>query len=95
MNFSISCFLLPGSNNILSPNFLEKLYLSTKGLPKYSTCNPDFFSILSYTEDINKIYSSNDYKNDWSPKVSDGTYFYIVNVSDGRKFNGFFQVFSN
>ena len=43
----------------------------------------------------NKIYSSDDYKNDWSPNVSDGTYFYIVNVSDGRRFNGFFQVFSN
>ena len=43
----------------------------------------------------NKIYSSDDYKNDWSPNVNDGTYFYIINVSDGRKFNGFFQVFSN
>lgn len=43
----------------------------------------------------NKIYSSEDYKNDWSPNVNDGTYFYIINVSDGRKFNGFFQVFKN
>ena len=43
----------------------------------------------------NRIYKSDDYKNDWSPNVSDGTYFYIVNVSDGRKFNGFFEVFKN
>lgn len=43
----------------------------------------------------NKIYNSDDYKNDWSPNVSDGTYFYIVNVSDGRRLNGFFQVFKN
>ncbi|MES2762675.1 MAG: choice-of-anchor L domain-containing protein [Bacteroidota bacterium] len=43
----------------------------------------------------NKIYNSDDYKNDWAPDVSDGTYFYIVNVSDGRKFNGFFQVFKD
>ena len=43
----------------------------------------------------NRIYKSDDYKNDWSPAVSDGTYFYIVNVSDGRKFNGFFEVFKN
>lgn len=41
----------------------------------------------------NKLYTSDDYKNDWSPSVSDGTYFYILNVSDGRKFNGYFQVF--
>ena len=52
-------------------------------------------SLNSYNRWGNKIYSSDDYKNDWSPKVSDGTYFYILNVSDGRKFNGFFQVFSN
>lgn len=41
----------------------------------------------------NKLYSNDDYRNDWSPNVTDGTYFYIVNVSDGRKLNGFFQVF--
>jgi gliding motility-associated-like protein len=52
-------------------------------------------SLNAYNRWGNKIYSSDDYKNDWSPKVSDGTYFYILNVSDGRKFNGFFQVFSN
>jgi gliding motility-associated-like protein len=52
-------------------------------------------SLNSYNRWGNKIYSSDDYKNDWSPKVSDGTYFYILNVPDGRKFNGFFQVFSN
>ena len=43
----------------------------------------------------NKIYSNEDYKNDWSPNVNDGTYFYIVNVSDDRKLSGFFQVFKN
>ena len=41
----------------------------------------------------NKLYSNDDYKNNWSPSVNDGTYFYIINVSDGRKLNGFFQVF--
>ncbi|MES2512517.1 MAG: choice-of-anchor L domain-containing protein [Bacteroidota bacterium] len=43
----------------------------------------------------NKIYNSEDYKNDWKPEVNDGTYFYILNLKDGRKFNGFFQVFRN
>jgi gliding motility-associated-like protein len=52
-------------------------------------------SLTAYNRWGNKIYSSDDYKNDWSPNVSDGTYFYIINISDGRKFNGFFQVFKN
>ena len=43
----------------------------------------------------NKIYSSDDYKNDWKPDETSGTYFYILNVSDGRKLNGFFQLFKN
>lgn len=43
----------------------------------------------------NKIYSSDDYKNDWKPNVSSGTYFYILNVSDGRKLNGFLEVFKD
>jgi hypothetical protein len=43
----------------------------------------------------NKLYNSDDYKNDRSPNVIDGTYFYVLNVSDGRKLNGFFQVFKD
>lgn len=42
-----------------------------------------------------KIYASEDYKNDWKPEQNDGTYFYVLEVSDGRKLNGFFQVFKN
>ena len=42
-----------------------------------------------------KIYTSEDYKNDWKPEQNDGTYFYVLEVSDGRKLNGFFQVFKN
>lgn len=41
----------------------------------------------------NKIYSSQDYKNDWKPEMNSGTYFYILILNDGRKYNGFFQVF--
>ncbi len=52
-------------------------------------------TLTAYNRWGNKIYNSDDYKNDWSPNVSDGTYFYIVNLSDGRKFNGFFEVFKN
>lgn len=42
-----------------------------------------------------KIYASEDYKNDWKPEQNDGTYFYVLEVSDGRKLNGFFQIFKN
>lgn len=30
------------------------------------------------------VYSSNDYKNDWVPTVSDGTYFYELILADGK-----------
>lgn len=52
-------------------------------------------SLMVFNRWGNKIYSSDDYKNDWKPNVTDGTYFYIINVTDGRKFNGYFQVFKN
>lgn len=52
-------------------------------------------SLMVFNRWGNKIYSSEDYKNDWKPNVTDGTYFYIINVTDGRKFNGYFQVFKN
>lgn len=41
-----------------------------------------------------KIFESTDYKNDWKPELNSGTYYYLISVSDGRKFNGFFQVFN-
>lgn len=40
-----------------------------------------------------KVYESDNYRNDWKPDVNVGTYFYVINISDGRTFNGFFQVF--
>ncbi len=43
----------------------------------------------------NRIYASNDYKNDWKPQHSSGTYFYALEITDGRKFNGFFQLFKD
>lgn len=42
-----------------------------------------------------KVYSSSNYNNDWKPDNSAGTYFYVLEVSDGRKFNGFFQLISD
>lgn len=40
-----------------------------------------------------KIYESADYRNDWNgDSVSDGTYYYILNVSDGRSLTGFVTI---
>ncbi|MBN8702124.1 MAG: choice-of-anchor L domain-containing protein [Bacteroidetes bacterium] len=39
------------------------------------------------------VYANNDYKNDWNlNEISDGTYFYILNVSNGQQLQGFFTV---
>jgi gliding motility-associated-like protein len=52
-------------------------------------------SLIVFNRWGNKIYSNDDYKNEWKPDEASGTYFYILNVSDGRKLNGFFQLFKN
>lgn len=41
-----------------------------------------------------RVYHNEDYKNDWKPDVNAGTYFYVLNLADGRKYNGFFEVFN-
>ena len=82
--------------NIIVPNVVTPNgdgindFFRINGLENFSGSSLNVFNRWG-----NKIYTSDDYKNDWSPKVSDGTYFYIINISDGRKFNGFFEVFSN
>ena len=40
-----------------------------------------------------KVYESADYRNDWNGNaLSDGTYYYILNVSDGRSLTGFVTI---
>ncbi|MCD6019029.1 MAG: domain containing protein [Bacteroidetes bacterium] len=65
-------------------------YFKINGLENYSG------SVLSVFNRWGKqVYNSDDYKNDWSPDENSGTYFYTLNLTDGRKFNGFFQVFKD
>ncbi len=41
-----------------------------------------------------KIYENNDYNNEWKAEgVADGTYFYIVDVPEDKKYTGFVTVF--
>lgn len=40
-----------------------------------------------------KVYESSDYHNDWNDSsLSDGTYFYILNLSDGKSLTGFVTI---
>jgi gliding motility-associated-like protein len=41
-----------------------------------------------------RVYNNENYTNDWKPDVNAGTYFYVLNLADGRKYNGFFEVFN-
>ncbi|MES2565918.1 MAG: choice-of-anchor L domain-containing protein [Bacteroidota bacterium] len=82
--------------NVVIPNVITANgdgindYFIINGLQNYSG------SILSVFNRWGKrIYTNSDYKNDWSPDENNGTYFYTLNLTDGRKFNGFFQLFKD
>lgn len=86
---SIDCDIL--APNVVTPNGDGvNDYFKINGLNNFPGS-----SLIVYNRWGNKLYSNDDYKNDWSPNVTDGTYFYIVNVSDGRILKGFFEVFKN
>jgi gliding motility-associated-like protein len=82
--------------NILAPNVVTPNgdgindFFRINGLENFPGSSLSVFSRWG-----NKLYTSDDYKNNWSPNVIDGTYFYVLNVSDGRKLNGFFHVFKD
>lgn len=77
--------------NVVTPNGDNvNEYFKISGLENFSGS-----SLLVYNRWGNKIYSNDDYKNDWKPTDNTGTYFYVVNLTDGRKFNGFFEIFKN
>lgn len=84
---SIDCDIL--APNVVTPNGDGvNDYFKINGLNNFPGS-----SLNVYNRWGNELYQSDDYRNDWSPNVSDGTYFYIVNVSDGRVLKGFFEVF--
>jgi gliding motility-associated-like protein len=84
---SIDCDIL--APNVVTPNGDGiNDYFKINGLNNFPGS-----SLNVYNRWGNSLYSSNDYKNNWSPNVTDGTYFYIVTVSDGRILKGYFQVF--
>jgi gliding motility-associated-like protein len=52
-------------------------------------------SLSVYNRWGNKVYTESNYQNNWKPNSSAGTYFYVLELTDGRKFNGFFELFTN
>lgn len=50
-------------------------------------------ALFIYNRWGNKIYEDANYQNNWNGSaVSDGTYYYILNVSDGRSLTGFITI---
>ncbi len=50
-------------------------------------------ALFIYNRWGNKIYEDSNYQNNWNGSaVSDGTYYYILNVSDGRSLSGFITI---
>jgi gliding motility-associated-like protein len=42
------------------------------------------------------IFQSNNYENNWSPsELSDGTYFYVLEIGGDNKYNGYVQIISS
>lgn len=51
-------------------------------------------SLTIYDRWGKKVFETSDYKNDWNASgVADGTYFYIIEVPDDKKYSGFITVF--
>lgn len=64
-------------------------YFRIRGLENFTG------SVLSvYNRWGKQVYRNENYRNDWKPDMSSGTYFYVLNLQDGRKYNGFFEVFN-
>ncbi len=77
--------------NVVTPNGDNaNEYFKITGLESFSNSE-----LTVYNRWGKKIYSNANYTNDWRPDVNTGTYFYVLLLTDGRKFNGFFEVFKN
>ncbi len=75
--------------NVITPNGDGKNeFFKINGLDNFPNS-----SLYVYNRWGKKVYESANYKNDWQPEQTDGTYFYVLEVSDGRKLNGFFHLY--
>ncbi len=77
--------------NVVSPDgagspINDRFYID--GLDKFPGSK-----LVIYNRWGNKLYDTQNYANDWSSRACpDGTYFYVLSVSDGRAIPGYFQV---
>ncbi len=90
--------IIPGCDiripNVITPNGdPSNQYFFIKNLEYY----PGSMLII-YARGGKEIFQSSDYQNNWDgrneagDKVSDGVYYYILHVSNGKKYTGFIQV---
>lgn len=75
--------------NVITPNGdMENDYFVIKNLGEFPNSR-----LVIYNRWGNSIYENGNYLNDWSAKdVSDGTYYFVLYVSDGRIFPGYLTV---
>lgn len=77
--------------NVVTPNGDDNNNaLSIKNLERYPGSGLKVFDRWGHT-----VFVSSNYSNDWIPsELVDGTYYYILNLSDGRALPGFITVIS-
>ena len=75
--------------NVITPNSDGKDdYFVISGLEYYPNPNLTIFDRWG-----KKIYNSTNYKNDWNGGgQSDGVYYYLLSLPNGKKFKGYFQI---
>ncbi|MDF2450114.1 MAG: hypothetical protein K0R26_2618 [Bacteroidota bacterium] len=77
--------------NVITPNGdIINDYFTIKNLEYHPNTSVTIFDRWG-----RKVYENPNYNNEWKAEgVSDGTYFYIIDVPDDKKYNGFLTVFS-
>lgn len=88
VNVELSCVLtIPNVVSIGGGSAINE-YFYVENLDKFPGS-----SLVIYNRWGKKIYETSSYLNDWSgSKYSDGTYYFILTVADGRSIPGFFQL---
>ena len=76
--------------NVITPNGdLANEYFKIKNLEYHPNTNVTIFDRWGL-----KIYENNNYNNEWKADgVNDGTYFYVIDVPQDKKYSGFITVF--
>jgi gliding motility-associated-like protein len=75
--------------NVITPNGDGKDdYFAISGLNYYPNSK-----LSIYDRWGKEVYTSNNYQNDWNGGgQSDGVYYYLLSLQNGKKYKGYFQI---